>query len=73
MFLMNQWYAAALPGELTSKPISRTICGEAVVMYRTASGQAVALSDRCPHRYAPLSAGKCDGDKHRLPLPRHRV
>jgi phenylpropionate dioxygenase-like ring-hydroxylating dioxygenase large terminal subunit len=62
MFLMNQWYAAALPGELTEKPLGRTICGEAVVMYRTASGRPVALSDRCPHRYAPLSAGTCSGD-----------
>src|SRR5258708_11615516 len=62
MFLMNQWYAAALPSELTSKPIARTICGEVVVMYRTASGQPVALADRCPHRYAPLSAGTCAGD-----------
>ena len=62
MFLMNQWYAAALPSELTDKPLARTICGEAVVMYRTASGQPVALSDRCPHRYAPLSAGTCAGE-----------
>ena len=29
MFLMNQWYAAALPRELTEKPIGRTICGQA--------------------------------------------
>ena len=46
MFLTNQWYAAALPRELTEKPIGRTICGQAIVMYRTASGQAVALDDR---------------------------
>jgi len=62
MFLKNQWYAAALPSELTDKPLARTICGEAIVMFRTASGQPVALDDRCPHRYAPLSAGKCDGE-----------
>jgi vanillate O-demethylase monooxygenase subunit len=62
MFLMNQWYAAALPRELTEKPIGRTICSQAIVMYRTASGQVVALEDRCPHRYAPLSAGTCRGE-----------
>jgi vanillate O-demethylase monooxygenase subunit len=62
MFLMNQWYAAALPRELTDKPLARTVCGKPIVMFRTASGQAAALDDRCPHRYAPLSAGRCAGE-----------
>jgi vanillate O-demethylase monooxygenase subunit len=62
MFLMNQWYAAALPGELTDKPLARTICGRPVVLFRTQSGRAAALEDRCPHRYAPLSAGRCEGE-----------
>src|SRR4051794_15208057 len=34
MFLMNQWYAAALPSELGDKPLARTICSKAIVMYR---------------------------------------
>ena len=43
------------------KPI--TILGEPVVIYRKADGAAAALSDRCPHRFAPLSMGKvCDGE-----------
>jgi vanillate O-demethylase monooxygenase subunit len=71
MFLMNQWYAAALPRELTETPIGRTICGQAIAMYRTASGQAVALDDRCPHRYAPLSAGVCRGEN--LQCPYHGI
>jgi vanillate O-demethylase monooxygenase subunit len=62
MFLKNHWYAAALPRELSEKPLARTMCGEAVVMFRTASGRPVALEDRCPHRYAPLSAGRCAGE-----------
>ena len=32
------------------------------VIYRTASGRAVALEDRCPHRGAPLSAGEVHGE-----------
>ena len=71
MFLMNQWYAAALPSELTDKPLARTICGQAVVMYRAASGRSVALADRCPHRYAPLSAGTCSGDN--IVCPYHGI
>jgi vanillate O-demethylase monooxygenase subunit len=62
MFLKNQWYAAAFPHELTDTPVARMICGEPVVLFRTASGVAVALEDRCPHRYAPLSAGRCAGE-----------
>ncbi|HEX7007134.1 MAG TPA: aromatic ring-hydroxylating dioxygenase subunit alpha [Alphaproteobacteria bacterium] len=62
MFLMNRWYAAALPAELTSKPLARTICDLAIVMFRTESGRPVALEDRCPHRFAPLSAGTCKGE-----------
>jgi len=62
MFLMNQWYAAALGKELTDRPLARTICGLPVVMFRTASGKVAALEDRCPHRYAPLSAGECAGE-----------
>ncbi len=62
MFLMNQWYAAALGKELTPQPIARIVCGLPVVMFRTASGKAAALEDRCPHRYAPLSAGQCVGE-----------
>ena len=62
MFLINQWYAAALTKELGDRPLARTICDVAVVMFRTASGRAAALEDRCPHRYAPLSAGECRGE-----------
>jgi vanillate O-demethylase monooxygenase subunit len=34
----------------------------AVVLYRTQSGRVVALDDRCPHRSAPLSAGRVVDD-----------
>ncbi|MGH7075976.1 MAG: Rieske 2Fe-2S domain-containing protein [Stellaceae bacterium] len=62
MFLLNHWYAAAFSTELTDRPLARTICDIPVVMFRTALGQVAALQDRCPHRYAPLSAGICGGE-----------
>lgn len=62
MFLMNEWYAAALGSELGARPIGRTICDVPVAMFRTASGKPAALEDRCAHRYAPLSAGECVGE-----------
>jgi vanillate O-demethylase monooxygenase subunit len=33
-----------------------------IVCYRTLAGEVVALEDRCPHRYLPLSKGRLLGD-----------
>lgn len=57
-FVRNAWYMAAWAHELEpGKLVARTILGEPVVMFRKADGTAVALEDRCPHRFAPLSIG----------------
>ncbi|MBT5896430.1 MAG: Rieske 2Fe-2S domain-containing protein, partial [Rhodospirillaceae bacterium] len=61
--LENLWYVAALSGELTGKPLARTICGVPMVLYRGENGNLVALEDRCPHRQAPLSMGNIIGDQ----------
>jgi len=57
MFLKNTWYVACMPSDFQDKPLGRKICGESMVFYRGAQGQAVALEDFCPHRGAPLSLG----------------
>ncbi|NBU17701.1 MAG: aromatic ring-hydroxylating dioxygenase subunit alpha [Betaproteobacteria bacterium] len=57
MFLKNAWYVACMPDDFQDKPLGRKICGESMVFYRGAQGQAVALEDFCPHRGAPLSLG----------------
>ena len=38
------------------------VLGEPLVFYRCADGRAVVMDDRCPHRWAPLSAGRLEGD-----------
>jgi len=62
-YLRNVWYVAGWAKELmTEQLLARTFLDEPVVMFRDAEGQARALHDRCPHRFAPLSMGKvCDG------------
>jgi len=61
-YLRNTWYVAALSVDVgrALKPV-RLLC-EAVVLYRTEGGQAVALEDACPHRKLPLSMGRIKGD-----------
>jgi phenylpropionate dioxygenase-like ring-hydroxylating dioxygenase large terminal subunit len=66
-FLQNRWYAAGFPDEITRQPLARTILDQPLVLYRTESGQAVALGDRCPHRFAPLHLGTVFGQSIRCP------
>lgn len=58
-FLWNTWYAAAHAEEVkTGALFHRKFLNEQVVIFRNSSGEAVALADRCPHRFAPLHMGK---------------
>lgn len=62
-FIRNIWYVAAWSGELDGvKPIARTIIGEPVALFRNKDGTPIAFEDRCPHRHAPLSLGRIEGD-----------
>ena len=56
-FVRNAWYVAAISAELGAAPIGRTICGEAVALFRREDGSPAALADRCSHRKYPLSRG----------------
>jgi len=57
-YLRNNWYPAAWAEDVTDKPLGRMFLGEPVVLFRGSDGEAVALSDTCPHRFAPLHMGK---------------
>jgi len=61
-YLQNCWYAAAFSDEVTRTPMARTLLDIPVVFYRREDGTPVALHDRCPHRFAPLSLGAVVGD-----------
>lgn len=62
-FALNQWYVVAYGSELTAEGIlARTVCNVRLALYRTASGDAVALADQCIHRRYPLSKGSIVGD-----------
>ncbi len=58
----DAWWVAATTAEVGGAPLQRWLLERPVVLYRGASGQVVALDDRCPHRWAPLSLGAVHGD-----------
>ena len=57
-YLRNTWYVAAWSREISEGLLARKILGEQVLMYRSASGALVAVSNLCPHRFAPLHLGQ---------------
>jgi vanillate O-demethylase monooxygenase subunit len=66
MYIRNTWYVAAEPAEIADgRLLARTILDKPVVIGRTASGKLLALHDRCPHRFMPLSLGRIDGESLR--------
>lgn len=61
------WYVACTLKELKTKPLSKTILGIPMVIFRGASGEVGALLDRCPHRNVPLSLGSVVDDTIQCP------
>ena len=55
----NYWYPVLLSGDLRSRPKAIKVLGEDIVVFRDA-GKTFALRDRCAHRGARLSQGKCE-------------
>jgi phenylpropionate dioxygenase-like ring-hydroxylating dioxygenase large terminal subunit len=54
------WYPGIEARKVRGRPVSLTMLGEDLVLFRDAAGQVVALSDWCPHRGARLSLGVCE-------------
>lgn len=57
----SSWYAVARSRSVGAKPHRVLIDGQPLVIFR-ANGALHCLTDRCPHRFAPLSLGKVVGD-----------
>jgi phenylpropionate dioxygenase-like ring-hydroxylating dioxygenase large terminal subunit len=58
-FLTDIWYFVAPASALKPGRMTRDeLMGEPLLLGRTRAGEAFALRDVCPHRAAPLSAGR---------------
>jgi phenylpropionate dioxygenase-like ring-hydroxylating dioxygenase large terminal subunit len=66
-YARNCWYVAGWVQDLEpGKPVAIDILGDPIVIYRGTSGRLAALEDRCVHRLAQLSLGRCEaGDRLR--------
>jgi phenylpropionate dioxygenase-like ring-hydroxylating dioxygenase large terminal subunit len=56
--LYRSWFVVASSRQLKSKPSAVTLFDRPLVLARLQSGELLALDDCCPHRHAPLSAGR---------------
>ncbi len=61
-YLRNTWYAAAWADEVSRNLFSREILEEQVLLFRREDGSIAAVSNVCPHRFAPLAKGRLIGD-----------
>ncbi len=60
--LTNKWYLICPSKDLKNEIRSEKILGEDIIIYRTKSGEATALEDRCCHRNVKLSLGYLEGE-----------
>ena len=58
MIEATHWHPVARVDDLGDAPLAATLLGEALVLWRDATGAVHAWSDRCPHRGARLSMGR---------------
>jgi vanillate O-demethylase monooxygenase subunit len=62
--IRNAWYVVGFSGEFeTGRLQGQTVAGRPIVLWRSESGEVVALDNRCAHKRFPLSEGRLlDGD-----------
>ena len=62
-YIKNAWYVACWTGDVNiGSMFHRKLLDEPIVFFRKENGEAVALQDRCPHRFIPLHLGTIRGD-----------
>ncbi|WP_297798852.1 aromatic ring-hydroxylating dioxygenase subunit alpha [uncultured Brevundimonas sp.] len=74
-YVTDAWYFVALSRQVGAASLKRyEVMGEPVLLGRTRAGEVYALRDVCPHRAAPLSAGRLverDGEGETVECPYH--
>lgn len=67
-YVRNVWYMAAWEEEIVGDAVlGRTLLDQPWLILRKADGTYTMMSDRCPHRLAPLHKGRREGDSIACP------
>ncbi|OEY65946.1 aromatic ring-hydroxylating dioxygenase subunit alpha [Marinobacter sp. X15-166B] len=61
-YVLNTWYPLTWSRDVRHELSSHRIVEQDIVVYRTSTGDVVAMEDLCPHRFLPLSMGRLKGD-----------
>src|SRR5262245_5432207 len=61
--LPNFWYRILESGQLGRRPSSVQRFGEKLAVWRDSTGRRSVFENHCPHRRAPLSLGKIQGEE----------
>jgi phenylpropionate dioxygenase-like ring-hydroxylating dioxygenase large terminal subunit len=65
-YVRDAWYVVAWSKDLArERPFAISVMNEPIVVWRSQSGALAAFEDRCIHRLAPLSLGRCEGERLR--------
>lgn len=65
--LQRRWFAVARSDRVGKKPLAVTVLDRPIVLARLGGREIAAFEDRCPHRQAPLSAGRLIGGTLQCP------
>lgn len=57
------WHPVAWSREVAEIPVATMLLGEPLVAVRRPTGEVAVFVDECPHRGAPLSLGRHEGDE----------
>ena len=60
---LRHWHPLLASRALQCRPLARSLAGERLVLFRTASGRAAAVAETCPHRRMSLAAGEVCGEE----------
>ena len=61
--LRNKWYGICPSSRVGDAPVAIKRWNRDLVLWRSRDGQVHLQNDRCPHRGAPLSIARHDGDR----------
>ncbi|MCZ2344140.1 MAG: Rieske 2Fe-2S domain-containing protein [Bacteroidales bacterium] len=63
MAILDHWHPVHPSRDLRRKPVGFQLGNRYLCLFRTSTGQAMAIDDTCPHRRLKLSYGQVIGDR----------